>query len=51
MIGLGAVGLDVFYGGFSLLTVYGPQAGINGGGMGVYHLPPRVEFPRAPNRP
>ena len=43
--------LDVFYGGFTLLTSYGSRASIHGVGTGFYHLPLEVEFHSAPNPP
>jgi len=51
MLALGGVGLDVFYGGFTLLNSYGPWASINGVGISFYDIPLEVEFPRSPNPP
>jgi hypothetical protein len=33
------------------LLFFGSQPGTNGVGMGFYHLPLKVEFPRAPDAP
>ena len=34
---------------FSFLLFFGSRPGTNGVGMGFYHLPLEVEFPRAPD--
>jgi hypothetical protein len=43
--------LEVSFSSLLFSSLIGSRAGINGVGMGFYHLPQQVEFPRAPDPP